>query len=60
MKRSQIENDPRFKELYAEAKTRVAAMEVRVIQINDPVEQTIFEVYAALALATFYNDFENH
>jgi len=60
MQRSKIENDPGFKKLYDEAKSRVAAMEIRVIKVADPIEQTIFEVYAALALATAYNDFETH
>ena len=60
MQRSQLETNPRFKGLYDAAKSRVAAMGIRVIQIDDPVEQTIFEVYAALTLATPYNEFENH
>ena len=60
MQRSQLETNLRFKGLYDAAKSRVAAMGVRVIQIDDPVEQTIFEVYAALTLATPYNEFENH
>ena len=58
--RTMLEIDPLFRDLYDQAKSRVAAMKMRVIEINDPIEQTIFEVYAALALHTAYNDFENH
>jgi len=59
MKRNQVEKDSRFRELFDEAKRRVGAMEIRVIEINDPIEQTLFEVYSALALQT-HNQFENH
>ena len=60
LQRTQLENDTSFARLFAEAKTRVAAMEIRIIEITDPIEQTVFEVYAALALDTPYNDFDNH
>ena len=58
--RTEIENIPRFSSLYSQAKGRVAAMKIRVVEITDPIEQTIFEVYAALALDTTYNDFDTH
>ncbi len=35
-------------------------MSIRFVAVDSAVEQTIFEVYAALALATPYNSFENH
>jgi hypothetical protein len=35
-------------------------MQVRVVEVIDPIEQTVFEVYAALVLRTPYNNFENH
>lgn len=56
--RTEIENHSAFSDLYREAKNRVAAMKVQVVKIEDPIEQTIFEVYAALALHTTYNDFD--
>ena len=31
---------------------RVSKMQIRVIEIEDPVEQTLFEVYASLELET--------
>ena len=47
------------------ARERIGKMLFRVVEITDPIEQTLFEVYAALALETTrqqggYNDFENH
>ena len=33
---------------------------VKAVGIEDPIEQTLFEVYAHLALGTKYNSFENH
>ena len=40
-------------------------MGIRVVEVNDPIEQVVFEVYAALELGTTreqggFNDFENH
>jgi len=34
-------------------------MHIRVVEIEDDHEQTVFEVYAALALGTPYNKFNN-
>ena len=47
------------------ARKRISKMQFRVVKIDDPIEQTIFEVYAALNLGTTrqqggYNDFDNH
>ena len=58
--RKEMESDPIFKGLYEQAKARVAAMEIRVVEVVDPIEQTIFEVFAAVSLATRYNNFDNH
>jgi hypothetical protein len=61
MSRSQLEADPAFSKLYLEAKLRVSRMPVRVIEINDPIVQTLFEVYTAMYLDTReYNDFDTH
>ena len=46
--------------LFAAATARGAAMPVRFIEIDGPIERTLFEVYAALALATPHNSFETH
>ena len=58
-------NDPGFAPLFVAAKDRVSRMGVRFVAIDDAIEQTLFEVYAALVLGTTrqqggYNDFENH
>lgn len=49
-----------FNRAFGEQKERVRNMLVRVVEVEDPIEQTIFEVYAALALdTTRYNNFDN-
>ena len=59
--RSQLEVAPAFSKLYLKAKARVAKMPVRVIEISDPIVQTLFEVYAVMCLDTReYNDFNTH
>jgi hypothetical protein len=36
-------------------------MGIKAIEIDDPLTQTIFEVYAAVKLGTLeFNSFENH
>ena len=61
MKRDQLEADPAFGEFFRKAKERVSRMPVRVIEINNPVIQTLFEVYASLTLGTReFNDFDTH
>ncbi len=47
-----LEKDSNFSRLFSEAKERVSRMSVRVIKIDDPVIQTIFEVYASIKLNT--------
>lgn len=59
----EIEDD--FKPLYDQAKELVRNMQVKVVEVDDAIEQSVFEVYAALHLKTTrehggYNDFENH
>lgn len=50
-----------FVELFLNAKKRVSNMSVRVVEINNPIVQTLFEVYASMDLKTDeYNSFENH
>ena len=46
--------------LFADAKRRVRKMCVRAVEITDPVEQAVFEVYAHVELRTPYNSFRNH
>ena len=63
--RNDLQKADDFKPLYDEAKERVRKMEFKVVEIVDPIEQAVFEVYAALHLKTTlehcgYNDFQNH
>jgi len=58
--RNQLAKDPVFNDLFIQAKRRVSQMTIRTVQIDNPVIQTLFEVYAALALKTPYNHFDTH
>jgi len=59
--RGELLADDRFNPLFLEAIDRVSKMSVRAIEIDDQIIQTIFEVYAILALKTTeYNDFHTH
>jgi predicted GIY-YIG superfamily endonuclease len=58
--RKELENAPGFAQAFWEARHRVAEMKVRVIEIEDQIEQALFEIYAHLALKTKYNDFSTH
>lgn len=59
--RRALAQEPRFVEIFRQARERVAAMDVRFVEIDDPELRTVFEVYAAVALGTLeYNSFETH
>lgn len=59
--RGELEKIQAFAELFSHAKDRVSKMSVRVIPIDNPLLQTLFEVYASLSLKTNeYNDFDTH
>jgi len=46
--------------MFSATKERVRNMDVRYVEENDPATQAILEIYAAIALETRYNDFDNH
>jgi hypothetical protein len=59
--RRALEIDLVFAELFREARARVARMQVRYVEIDDPELRTVFEVYAAVAFGTSeHNSFETH
>jgi len=58
--REELQNDSVFFPIFIKAKKRVSEMHVQVIQMDDPIEQTLFEVYAALELKTEHNSWETH
>jgi predicted GIY-YIG superfamily endonuclease len=60
--RKAIYGDEYFKNNhFMPANERLKKMKIRFIEINDPKEQHIFEIYAAMALGTEkYNSFDTH
>lgn len=62
MSRKGLQRDAEFQDRFDSAKERVRKMDVRVVEVEDPIEQTILEVYAHLELETDprFNSFENH
>ena len=59
--RNELEKDSTFANLFSEAKEKISRLSVRVIEIDDPIIQTLFEVYASIALRTTkYNVFDTH
>jgi hypothetical protein len=56
-----IEADTEFATYFRLAREEIAKMDVQYIQLDDPIERTLFEIYAALTLATDeFNSFETH
>ncbi len=58
--RKQLEADPTFGLAFTSAKERIRNMNLRFVEINDPILQALFEIYASVMLKTSFNDFENH
>jgi hypothetical protein len=58
--RAALAIDELFAPQFAEAKRKVATLDVRFVGEVDPTRQALLEIYAATVLATPYNDFENH
>lgn len=58
--REELEADPDFHGAFEGAKRRVSQMEIRFVEIEDPITQALFEIYAALELDCKYNDFGTH
>ncbi len=52
--------DSRFERQFKLEIERVKQMIVRVVEVTDSIEQTVFEVYAAMTLDTPYNTFDTH
>ena len=51
---------PKKIELWTQAVERVKKMSVRVVEVEHPHEQAVFEVYVHEKLATPFNSFANH
>ncbi|WP_321430686.1 hypothetical protein [uncultured Methanolobus sp.] len=59
-KRDELVKDPMFNELFIQSKEEVSKMSIKCVAVEDPIIQTIFQVYAAMQLDTPYNKFETH
>lgn len=57
-----LAKNPVFTPFFKDAKERVRKMSVRFVRVEDPIEQTIFEVYAHMELGTSprFNNFGTH
>ena len=58
--RKELMKDPVFSAKFVKAKARIAQMDMRCIEVSDPIRQALLEMYAALDLNTPYNSFGNH
>ena len=59
--RKKLEGNPDFMKEFDGAKARVRNMSYRIIEVTNPIIQTIFEVYCVLELGTQeYNNFDTH
>ena len=58
--RAHLAQDATFQEAFAEAVARMRRMHIRVAEEEDQTRQALLEIYAAVSLATPYNEFRNH
>jgi hypothetical protein len=61
LRRTELQAHPKFAPHFTKAKAQVAKMSFQFIKSADPVERSMFEIYAALHLGTEeFNSFETH
>lgn len=59
--RREVAARPEFAVIFRDARKRVAEMNVQVVEVDDPVTRTVFEVYAARILGTDeFNSWDTH
>jgi hypothetical protein len=58
--RAHLMTQEAFKTEFDAQKARLRRMHIRVVQEDHPIRQALLEMYAALALASRYNEFGNH
>lgn len=58
--RDGLMKNPVFLAAFDRAKDRIRAMEYRWVEETDQTRQALLEIYAAVSLATPYNDFATH
>lgn len=49
--------DPAFGQALAEAKARIRAMDIRYVEEQDPIPQTLLEIYVSVLTGSRYNHF---
>lgn len=57
---AELEEHPSFRKDFRKAKDRVSRMAYQYVEISDPIEQALLEVYVAESLATEHNSFRTH
>ncbi|CAN5766493.1 hypothetical protein BH23ACT12_BH23ACT12_04860 [soil metagenome] len=50
--------DPTFRQARLDACERIRHMDIRYVEMREPVAQTLLEIYAAVATGAPYNDFK--
>jgi len=58
--RADLERTPGFRQAFAESKERVRMMDVRFVEVADPLLQALLVIYVAVALQTKFNEFQTH
>jgi len=56
--RKKLSGNDIFMSAFSKAKERIARMDFRFVEENDPIRQTLLEVYCAVVFATPYNKFD--
>jgi hypothetical protein len=58
--RAHLSKNPEFSLAFTQAKERLCAMQIRVVEESDPLRQALLEMYVAVSLEAPFNDFDNH
>ena len=58
--RKELMSNPEFNTAFTTELKRINKMDLRFIEVNDPIQQALFEIYVHIALQTPFNNFDNH
>jgi len=58
--RAALLQQPAFREAFEHTKRRIAQMDIRYVEEDDPIRQALLEIHVAVVLRTPYNDFSTH
>lgn len=56
--RRQLLQDPEFRKTFERCKQQLRRMDIRTIEVRDPIMQALLEIYLSVTLRTPYNKFE--